>query len=662
MSGLFDTFTIAKRGLTVQQGNINTSSHNIANASTEGYSRQRAVAETTRPFGGMSRFDTSGVGQIGTGAEITSIQRIRDYFIDYQVRSETGTSGFVTQASQTLSKVEDVLGEPSDKGIQQLINQFFSSFQELSKSPDKSDIRTVAIQKASSLADAINYAYNQMKKTNEDTQKDLQNNVKEVNSYLEQINELNKQIRGVSAVGQAPNDLMDKRDLLLDKLSNDFGIKVDRDTFETISLSSTEYPNSYLVKSDPNDTGYSRMSYIKSATANHTSAIPPVYDGTVTVEYYPLGNENAATKTFTLTADGATLADKVKNAKSLSDELMQNRILIGDKDGYVGTSVTSAPTATVAADVAGLVTDPTTGVITVTKIAGGQTTKTTITPPTTTLELKKEEFQTYKYETYSGTAVNNVDNKHVKGKIAANQSTQDNIKGYMDDLDRLAAALAYSVNAIQTGSVDGTNTSNGLSNDLVFVTYDEINKVNKTTDTGITAENIRVNGDLLKDSGKLNCNTTSSTGKGDGLRAKAIANLNVVKMNISNVASTDELSTMTRKDFLEKIGVNTTATTSGFTDLECLNLNAGIDGSTVDSYYKTIVNNLAVMNDEADRIAGNQKTILANLEDQKSEVSGVSLDEEMTSLIQFQHAYQANAKMISTIDELLDVVINGLKK
>jgi len=53
---------------------------------------------------------------------------------------------------------------------------------------------------------------------------------------------------------------------------------------------------------------------------------------------------------------------------------------------------------------------------------------------------------------------------------------------------------------------------------------------------------------------------------------------------------------------------------------------------------------------------------LANLEDQRSEISGVSLDEETTNLIQFQHAYQANAKMISTIDELLDVVINGLKK
>lgn len=237
MAGLFDTFTIAKRGLNVQQSAINTTSHNIANANTEGYSRQRAVAETTRPFGGTSKFDSCSVGQVGTGAEITSIQRIRDYFIDYQVRSESGTSGYYTQRNETLSKVEDVFGEPSDTGIQELINKFFTAFQEVSKSPDKSDVKTVALQNASSLADALNYTYNQLEKSCEDSQSLLQSNVVDVNSYLDQINELNKQIRRVSAVGQTPNDLMDKRDNLLDQLSYKFGIKVDRDSLDTIKLS-----------------------------------------------------------------------------------------------------------------------------------------------------------------------------------------------------------------------------------------------------------------------------------------------------------------------------------------------------------------------------------------------------------------------------------------
>lgn len=653
MAGLFDTFTIAKRGLNVQQGAINTTAHNISNANTTGYSRQRAVAETTTPFGGMSRFDTIGAGQVGTGAQITAIQRIRDHFIDYQVRNESGTSGYYAQASNTLSKVEDIFGEPSDTGIQELTNKFFNAFQEVSKSPDKSDVKTVAIQNASTLADALNYTYNQLKKTCEDNQSLLQSNVTDVNSYLDQINELNKQIRSISSVGQTANDLMDKRDNLLDQLSYKFGIKVDRDNLDTINLSSTEYPDAALVKSNPTDTDYSRLSYVKSAVANA--------DGTVDVEYYPLGNENAQTKSFTITASNAA------EATDLAKGLLQNRIIIGDKDGnalgLAKTQLTIAATdTTTTPPTLGTTTSTVSGVTTATTVtavtnADGSKTYTTLVksmPPTTVEQLKGGTFQTYKYES----SVNSVDNNHIKGEIAANQSVQEKIQGYMDNLDRLAAALAYSVNAIQTGSIDASGSSQGLSNNLIFIT----NGASSTTDTGITAATIKVNKALVTDPTLLNCNTTSTSGEGDGKRANAIANLNSVKFDLSSITSSDDLSTMDRKTFLSKIGINTTATTTGFTDSTCINLNAGTSGSTVNSYYKTIINNIATTTQEASRQVDNQEKILSNLEDQRSSVSGVSLDEETTNLIQFQHAYQANAKMISTIDELLDVVINGLKR
>lgn len=616
MAGLFDTFTIAKRGLNVQQGAINTTSHNIANANTVGYSRQRAVSQTTSPLGGTSRFDSTSVGQVGTGAEITSIMRIRDSFIDYQVRSETGTSGYYTSKSDTLSKVEDIFGEPSDTGIQQLISEFFSSFQEVSKSPDKSDVKAVAIKKASALADAINYTYNQLKKTSEDNQKILEDNVTDVNSYLDQINELNKQIKSVSSVGQTANDLMDKRDSLLDQLSYKFGIKINKSSLDTINLSSTEYPDLSFVKADSTDPDYNRFSYVKSATAvkDESGSITGV-----TVEYYPLGNENSEIKSFTVTADSS-------NAQDLIDKLTQNRILVGNKDGLVGTSITNK-----------------------------ETKETTVTSPTTAAELNKKIFQTYKYEKDStGTVINNVDNNNIKGEIAGNQSVQETIQGYMNNLDRLAAGLAYSVNAIQVGSLDKAN-ENLSSSELIFVTYDNDKKVNTESDKGINASNIRINSDLISDPSLLNCNTTSSSGEGDGKRANAIANLSTLKMNLSDIGLKEDLSKMDRETFLKKVGI------TGFSDSDSLALNGGTSGSTVDTYYKTIINNLGVSSQEAARQVDNQETILGNLEEQRLSVSGVSLDEEMTDLIQFQHAYQANAKMISTIDELLNVVINGLK-
>jgi len=712
MAGLFDTFTIAKRGLNVNQAAINTTSHNIANADTKGYSRQRAVAETTRPFGGMSRFDATGAGQVGTGAEVTTIQRIRDSFIDYQVRSETGTSGYYTTKSDTLSKVEDIFGEPSDQGIQELMGQFFNSFQEVSKSPDKSDVKAVAIQKASSLADAINYAYNQLKKTCDDSQKVLESNVVDANSYLDQINELNKQIGSVSAVGQSPNDLMDKRDNLLDQLSYKFGLKLDKDKFETINLSSTEYPNSALVKSDPNDINYNRFSYVKSAKVENVSGT--TYK--MTVEYYPLGNEDAKVKSFELQGNESDLNE-------VRDNLLQNRILIADKDGNailetpstkatastdgtatanvttssgnidVKTTTTSAGAITIDINTtpASTISRSSTGVVTLDANATANGYKVTdnsdgsmyiklssdvtievakdgtITTPaenlnqTTAMNLEKSIFTTYKYDSRTdaaGNTVNNVDSKYVKGDIAANQSVQETVQGYMDSLDRLAAGLAYSVNAIQTGNIDASDAtlSQGLAKTLIFTNSD-----NKTTDDGITAANIKINSDLLKDPTLLNCNTSSTSGTGDGKRANAIANLNVLKMNLGDIASTADLTTLNRKTFLNAVGIGTSGT-AGFSDTTSLNLTAGTEGSTADSYYKTIINNLAVQTQESTRQSDTQETRLANLEDQRSEISGVSLDEETTNLIQFQHAYQANAKMISTIDELLDVVINGLKK
>ncbi|MDO5518824.1 MAG: flagellar hook-associated protein FlgK, partial [Clostridium sp.] len=327
MAGLFDTFTVAKRGLNVQQGAINTTSHNIANANTTGYSRQRVVIETTRPFGGMSKFDSAGPGQVGTGAHITSIMRIRDKFIDYQVRNETSKLGNYQVTSQFLSQVEDIFGEPSDTGIQTQFSEFYAAFQELAKTPDKSSARTVALQKASALADSLNHAYSQLEKKVTDAQELLQQNVTDINSMLNQINELNQQISDVCAVGQTPNDLLDRRDNLLDQLSSMFGIEIENKNRETINLKVEGFPNKdtkidNLVNSDPN-TEYTRFSYVKGVQ------YPENADGSLDktkleIEYYPLGDSNAEPKKITITADTADGSPSLEDIKS---SLEQNRIL-----------------------------------------------------------------------------------------------------------------------------------------------------------------------------------------------------------------------------------------------------------------------------------------------------------------------------------------------
>lgn len=607
MAGLFDTFTVASRGLNVQQGAINTTAHNIANANTVGYSRQRAVIETTRPFGGMSKFDSCGPGQIGTGAQITSIMRIRDTFIDYQVRNETSKLGNYQVTSEFLSQIEDVFGEPSDSGIQTLFSEFYSSFQELAKTPDKTSARTVALQKASALADALNHTYTQLEKKMTDAQDLLQQNVTDINSMLDQINDLNQQISGVCAVGQTPNDLLDRRDVLLDNLSSMFGITIEKDARETINLKVEGFPAhgtsiDNLVNSKPN-TDYTRFSYVKGVEYAKNA------DGTVDtskleVEYYPLGDSNSVPQKITISGT----ADELKDLKS---SLEQNRILIADQDGVVGTP------------------DPVTG-------------DTTMSVD----DLNKATFKMYKYDKN----VNNVDPKDIKGEVAGNQSAQDLIKGYMSELDKMAAALAYSVNAIQTGNDGSGNTltdANGNPFESIFVNGD-----GSTSDDGINAKNITVNKNLIKDVSKLNCSSTNDAGEKNGDRAQAIADLLTTKINLSELTDVNELD---RKKFFDKAGISL--------DTNGISIEGSKDGKTVHNYYKDMISQLGTKAQEANRKVANQsEVILKNLELQRISVSGVSIDEEMTNLIQFQHSYSANAKMISTIDELLDVVINGLKR
>lgn len=596
MAGLLDTFTISKRGLNVQQSNINTSSHNIANANTVGFSRQRSVIQTTRPFGGASRFDTCTVGQVGTGAQVTAIQRVRDQFLDYQVRSKTTESGSLNIKYQYLYQAENILNDSSDAGIQKALNEFFNAFQEISKAPEKTSNRDVAISQAEALADMINGKYTQLEQKKSDAQSLLTQNVAEINGILDSINSLNKQISSIAAIGMTPNDLMDQRDNLLDELSAKFGINVDRDSRETINLTTTEKQDSIniggkdvdkLVSSSPNDE-YIRFSAIDSVEVKD--------DGngnySLTVKYNKLGDD---TNQGTFTIPCGSKAE----AESRQNELLESRIIITDSDGNIRD------------DAGNVVAD------------GGN------------VGFDKLNML-----------------KVTEGEIAGNQKAQKEMQTAMDELDKLAAGFAYAVNAIQTGSINGQNA---LTTELIFVNKDGAKDANgnANSDIGINAKNISINAKMKKDSSLLICgeNITDVSGDKAGTRALAIANLSNMKMDFSKVTVNDN---MERNTFLTAAGV-------GFKTGSNLELEGSTSGSTAKDKYISITNTLGTSikttKESLTSVAGE----LESYEEQRLSVSGVSLDEEMTDLITFQHAYQANAKMINTVDQLLDVVINGLK-
>lgn len=640
MSGLYSTLNVAGSGLFAQQKAIDTTSHNIANASTDGYSRQRVTMEANSPYL-IPSIENTGEAQVGRGVSITSIQRVRDSFLDYQIRKETSTKGTYDKRETYLGEVEGIINGTSDSGLTKLFSDFYSSWQNLSKDPQNSDTRTIVAQKSSTLTDELNHVYNQLQSLKTDCQSATKDQIFEINDKLEQLDKLNQQIKNVKISGNEPNDLMDQRDLLLDQLSSNFNINIDSEKLDGVDVSPVnsdgiKYPN--LIDSYDN-TNEKRFSYVSNIEKDSTTPVSgsgssAVY--TYKLTYYKKGDmtnqDNCSTVYVNMTEDQEKQVD-------------ENRVLWADKDGNaIGLSVDEASSA----------------------VIGG-------TSPGAALDFTSVKLFT-------------PDNGEIKGTT----SVQADIDTYTEDLNKMAKAFALAVNAIHSGLTNATAA--GTASDGTSATPDKdympffVNSsaAEYTTDVstgqktlssaalnnvlgaedGITAGNISVNQEIMTNVMNIKVRTNDDQyasesdnkkdGNSDGKRALAIAQLANSLMNIQNVSDT-----MDRADFFASSGANTgwAADSNGVKTVQ--NSNSGM---TISNYFKDTVDKLAVQVQQASKNVTNQTTLLTNYTQTKASTSGVSIDEEFANLIQYQHAYQANAKIINTVDTLLDVVVNGLKK
>ena len=211
---LFFGINIAVKGMMAQQVAMDVASHNIANANTEGYSRQRVNLETSAPISGLTA-----VGQLGSGVDIAEVTRVRDSFLDYQLRKESSSLEYETAISDTLSQVETVFMEPSETGFNEELESFWNNWQELSKSPESSPVRTALKEASTSLTDTLRQMHDQLTDINSDVQSQIEIKIEDVNSIAERIARLNEEIVDVKIAGDNPNDLLDARDLVLDDLA-----------------------------------------------------------------------------------------------------------------------------------------------------------------------------------------------------------------------------------------------------------------------------------------------------------------------------------------------------------------------------------------------------------------------------------------------------------
>lgn len=229
MSSTFHGLEMAKRALSAQQSAMYTTSHNIANANTKGYTRQRVNFEaingltSSREPGGIT--DT-----VGSGVEAGSIERIREQFLDVQYRKENGKTTYYENRASAMRQMESIMNEPSEEGLSHIFDQFWNSLQDLSVNPEDSGARAVVAQRGEALADTFNYISTSLESIRGDLKNQMDVKTTEMNSLVDQVTALNRQIGEIEPHGQVPNDLYDERDRLLDQLSGiaDITVKYER--------------------------------------------------------------------------------------------------------------------------------------------------------------------------------------------------------------------------------------------------------------------------------------------------------------------------------------------------------------------------------------------------------------------------------------------------
>ncbi|MFD1361686.1 flagellar hook-associated protein FlgK [Lentibacillus salinarum] len=222
----FHGLEMAKQALSAQQSALYTTGNNISNANTKGYSRQRVNFESASAYPPASRNRPEMAGQMGTGVETGSVQRIRNQFLDHQFRAENSASGYWSTKADALSRMESLLNEPSETGLSETMDQFWQSLQDLSANPGDSGERSVVAQRAVNVAETFNYLSDSLSSIRTDLESEINEKTEDVNSLVSQINSINDQVKDIETHGQLANNLYDERDRLIDELSEIVNIEV----------------------------------------------------------------------------------------------------------------------------------------------------------------------------------------------------------------------------------------------------------------------------------------------------------------------------------------------------------------------------------------------------------------------------------------------------
>lgn len=665
MRATFFGIEMGKRGILAQRAAMDVTSHNITNANTEGYARQRPVLSASSPWM-MPDFYAPVTGQqLGTGVEVEKIMSLRDAFIDEKIVREKSTLENKSTADDLLKQVEAIMNEPGETSLRDQLDKFWAAWENLSISANRPELRRNLTEEAQTLVSQfkdIDLRLRRLQGTPDHAfqgsiEDQLEAGLKEVNTLAHQLADVNVEIGKAEVAMGSANDLRDKRQKIIEDLSKLVNVEVTNDSRGLVTVrvgrhtlvQHGEVKELFLAKKTGDEPGtisdspdYPRFSEhpeVADAIMTHTQ---DYRNFTVTVAQLaqsdnrfsaltfhpltgPLSGFGVSNGTFSLNGRTFTLDATKTNMDGLVEMINQANVNVNAKINESGQLVLDSAVSGVAGTID--FQDGTSNLGTILNLQVGQKAQDAVfnidghryitsgnvvrdAVPGVTFQLK-------------GPGVTQIDMRPIvtNGKIKALLQVRDgNIQELRKQLDETSYKLVTEVNYLhrQGFGLDGVSGRNFF-------------KAQTTSDPT----------QPYKDSMK-----------NLEIEEFIIADLNTIAASQGTyVNETDRLPTYNGDgDGKNAILIARVKQANFFMDGK----------ANFNDYINTSVTQVATASQRTERERGNSNDLLLQLDSSRESISGVSLDEELTNLIKYQHAYNAASKVISTVDEMLDKIINGM--
>ena len=621
MGSTFSGIELGKRSIMAHTDAISTAGHNISNANTEGYSRQRVQLKEFDPLYRPELERPERAGMIGQGIDVQSINRVRDEMLDQRITAQQNQESYWDTRSKYYTMIEQIYNEPDEVSVRSNMDKFWESWQELSMNPESQAARQAVVTRGESLTDAIKSKWENLMGVGSLLNSDIDSTVKQVNSYANQIAALNSEIIRSRGMGDNPNDLLDRRDLLVDKLSKLANITTDQrdpDEFmvhlEGKVLVQGGVARNFDLVSLTDNNGYEKLVWADTREDAFVSG------GTLgaLIELRDVDIRNEIQSLNTMTMNFSDLVNDVhRNAYGANnvtglDFFTQHSFVENvngnfDRDGdgnfdhsyifrFTGTT-TLNPQEQIGFE----------GVMTFSGPSGNVQVPY---HPTDTVETVINRINDSNGEVKAYLDRNN--NLVLKGTTAQNVENPDFVIRHVEDsgffLTGYSGILSASGadGAYDFAYADAVNSLAGaqfaVSPVLNPAGYIEVNNVIKNDVKSVAAA-------FRDDSGNVNA--------GDARAAVEIASIRNTKVMIGHER-------------------------------------------TLDDYFADSVTNVGLKGEQAENNLKSHMAIMNDLRTMRDSISGVNIDEELSDIIKFQHGYNAAAKFVTIWDSLIDTVINRL--